>query len=128
MHQYRLGDDVLQMSSMEKDLGVLVNMSQQHALVAMKANGILGCIKKIVANRLRAVTFLLYSALVKPHLDYSVQFWATQFKKDGDLLHEVQQWATKMTKDLERLPYKERLSTLSHVSMGKTESGSDQCL
>ena len=50
MHQYRLGDDVLERNSAEMDLGVLVNdrltMSQQCALMAKKATGILECIKK----------------------------------------------------------------------------------
>ncbi|GAB0208030.1 mitochondrial enolase superfamily member 1 [Grus japonensis] len=58
-HQYRLGVDLLGSSSAEKDLGVLVgnklSMSQQCALVAKKANSILGCIQKSVASRSREV-------------------------------------------------------------------------
>ena len=54
MHQYRLGDDLLEKSPMEKDLSALVDsrltMSQQCALVAKTDSGILGCIKKSMAS------------------------------------------------------------------------------
>jgi len=93
MHQYRLRADLLESSSVERDFRVLVDdkltMSQQCALVAKKANGILGCIKRSVASRSREVLLLLCCALERPHLQYCVQFWAPQLKKDEELPERV---------------------------------------
>ena len=90
-HQYRLGADLLlESSSAERGLGGLVDsrltMSQQCTLVAKKASGTLGYTQKSVASRSREVILPLYSALLKPHLEYCVQFWAPQYNRDIELL------------------------------------------
>ncbi|KGL75162.1 hypothetical protein N309_05379, partial [Tinamus guttatus] len=122
-HQYRLGTDLLESSSAEKDLGIMVDdkltMRQQRALVAKKANGILGGLKKSISSGLREGILPLYSALVRPHLEYCVQFWAPQYMKNMELLERVECRATTMIRGLEHLPDEERLRELGLFSLEK---------
>jgi len=114
--QYRLRDEGIESSPAKKGLGVLVDekldMSHQCALRAQKANHILGCIKRSVASRSKEGILPLYSALVRPHLEFCIQLWSPQHKKDMELLEQVQRRATKMIRGLEHLSCEERLREL----------------
>ena len=58
--------------------------------MARRPSGILGCIGKSVASRWRELILPLCWALVRPQLECWVQFWASRYERDKELLERDQ--------------------------------------
>ena len=82
-YKYRLGEELIESSPAEKDLGVLIDdkpdMHKQSVLAAWKASSILGCIKREVASR-EGSYYPPLLALVRSHLQYCVQPWGKMWR------------------------------------------------
>ena len=78
-------------------------MRHQHTLAAWMMNCTFGCLSRGVASKKREEVVPLYSATVRPNLEYCFQTWGQQHKKDMEPLGWVQRGDTKMTRGLENL-------------------------
>ena len=72
-----------------------------------RTNRVLGFITRSVSNRSADVILKLYLALVKPHLDYAVQFWSLYHRMSIDKLETVQRSMTKMIQGIRNLTFKD---------------------
>ena len=121
LHDYLFYDKVLTRSSCEKDLGIYIcddlKVSRQCLEAEKKAMKVLGFIKRTFTHKSENIVITLYKALVRPHLEYAVQFWSPYLTKDIEKLERVQARATKMIPALRRLSYERRLAKLKMFTL-----------
>ena len=121
--KYKMRNHELISIDQEKDLGVIINqnlkMTDQCTAASKKANRMLGLISRNFGLKSPEVTRKLYTAFVRPHLEYAVQFWSPNYIKDQNLLERVQRRATKKIPALRNLSYEDRLKRLDLFSLQK---------
>ena len=119
--EYALQGSLLEETDLEKDLGVLISsdlkFSKQCIEAEKKAQRMLGYIKRQFGYRNKEIVLTLYNSLVRPHLEYAVQFWCPSYRKDIERLERVQARATKLIPSLRHKRYPDRLRELDLFSL-----------
>ena len=107
----------------EKYLGIIVSKdlksSQQCIEATKKAGKMLGLIGRSFEFRSRDIILRLYNSMVRPHLEYAVQFWTPHLRKDIDRVERIPRRATKLIPELRNKSYENRLRELKLFSMEK---------
>ena len=77
----------------ERDLGVLISddlkVSGQCCQAYLKANRMLGLIKRTIVNKDPDIMVRLYKTLVRPHVEYCTAAWSPYYQKDKDLIEKI---------------------------------------
>lgn len=118
---YSLLGSNIQSVDQEEDLGVTISkdfkFSKQCLKVEKKSQKLIGYIKRQFKYRNKDVVLQLYTSLVRPHLEYAVQFWSPSLQKDISRLEAVQARATKLIPSIRQLGYQRRLNRLNLYSL-----------
>jgi hypothetical protein len=113
---YNIYGKSLSATTAQKDLGVRVSedfkFTKQCIEACEKANKVLGFIYRNFDYKSKDIILPLYKSLVRPHLEYAIQFWNPYLKKDIEMLERIQRKATKLIPSLRTLPYESRLKIL----------------
>ena len=120
---YKMGNASLKSVQREKDLGVVISADLKHSNqcteVVKIANKLVGFIGRSFTFKTEEIILTLYNSLVRPHLEYNVQFWSPYYKKDIEKLERIQRRLTKMVPRLRNKPYEERLKELNLFTLSK---------
>jgi len=126
---YYMAGHQLATVSVEKDLGVYVaadlKCSKQCIEAAKRANRVLGMIARNITFKEQKTILMLYKALVRPHLEYAIQFWNPYLRKDVAKLEGVQRRATKLIPGIRNKSYDQRLRALNLFSLEKRRTRGD---
>ena len=77
-----------------------------------KANSLFGMIRRTFLHLDKENFKLLFTSIVRPHLEYANSVWNPQLKRLINMVENVQRRATKCIPGLSNLTYKERLEIL----------------
>ena len=112
----------------EKNIGVTIDTKlsfEQHMCEKVnKVNSIMVTMEYMDINSFK----LLYTSLVRPHIEYANQVWCPHLKKQIEAIVNVRQRATKQVPGLSTLTYEEILRKLKLPTLSYRRSRGDMKL
>jgi ribonucleases P/MRP protein subunit RPP40 len=128
-YQYTMGDQVLETTKEERDIGVQMRSNLkpvwQCNKAAMTANGVLGQVTRAFHYRDRNTFVKVYKLYVQPHLEFAVPAWSPWTKADSEVLEKVQRRAVGMVTGLKSRDYEEKLKELGMSSLSQRRDEMD---
>ena len=115
-HRYKVSGEEIEHVFEEKDLGVTMDseltFSEHITAKVKKANSLVGIIRRSFSY-LDQYTFVkIFTAFVRPHLEYGQAVWSPHLRKYINMIENVQIRATKLVDGFSKLTYEERLKKL----------------
>jgi hypothetical protein len=114
--KYQMDGNPLKVSTSEKDLGLTIDsgltFDEHISSKVSKANSLVGLIRRSFEYMNIATFKQLFTAIVRPHLEYANAIWNPHQMKQINAVENVQRRATKMVPGLSDLSYEQRLRSL----------------
>ena len=115
-HRYKVTGKEIEHIFEEKDLGVVMDseltFTDHITQKVKKANSIVGIIRRSFASLQKDTFIKLFTAFVRPHLEYGQAIWSPHLRKYVKLIEDVQIRATKLIDGFGKMEYRERLEKL----------------
>jgi hypothetical protein len=114
---YTMDGKILTESKSEKDLGLIIDpmltFEEHISSKVSKANSMVGLIRRSFEYMDKSMFRQLFTAIVRPHLEYADAVWNPHLKKHITAIENVQRRASKMVPGLSPLSYEDRLRSLN---------------
>ena len=118
---YSMAEQRLTEVNQQRDLGILItdDLKWRNQVDASfkKSNRVLGFISRNFHYKDKDIMLPMYTSLVRPHLEFAIQFWSPHLRGDINKMERIQHRATKMIPELRFKTYPQRLEELKLISL-----------
>ena len=103
-HAYTIANHELIATEEQRDLGITITRDlkwqKQSEKSCKTANRVPGFIARNFNYKSKELMLPLYKSIVRPNLEYAVEFWSRHLRRDIDKMERVQRKATKMIPEI----------------------------